>query len=175
MFIYCDFDQRANQTSLALISSLTQQLLQQHHGDLLTPEILSLYKAHHANNTRPTLVEMTKNLKILTSQLSQVNIVIDALDECSEREEEALDFISILQQSLGDSIKIISSSRPPTSLQSAFFAKWEEITVSAHESDVRLYVEGRINQRHRLQRHIQGDPPLQDEILSTIVNESQGM
>lgn len=174
MFVYCDFDQRSNQSALALVSSMVRQILQQQHGDPAIPEILSLYRGHQTNNTRPTLVEMTKILSTLVSHLDQAHIIIDALDEHSEREEESLDFLSVLQ-SLGSRVKILCTSRPATSLQSAYFKKWTTITIFAHEGDIRLFLENRINQRHRLQRHVQGDPDLKDEIIHTIVQESQGM
>lgn len=174
MFVYCDFDQRSNQSSLAFIASMVRQILQQRHSNHLIPEILTLYKAHQTNNTRPTLVEMTGILRKLTSRLDQVHIVVDALDEYSEREEEAMEFITVLR-SFGRQVKILCTSRPATSLQSAYFMGWETIPVSAHEGDIKLFLEDRISQQHRLQRHVQDDPDLKDEVIHAIVHESQGM
>lgn len=119
-------------------------------------------------------MEVKSNLCLLVSKFRLVHVVIDALDESSDREEDGLDFVSSVC-SLGSQVKVLCTSRPATSLQTAFFREWHAIPISAREEDVKMFLEAQVQQQHRLQRHIKADPTLKDDIIQAIVRESQGM
>ncbi|RHZ69155.1 hypothetical protein CDV55_103316 [Aspergillus turcosus] len=92
-YIYCSYNRRNEQTSAALLSSLVQQVLQHSASQTVPLDVLALYNSHKKYGTRPTSKELTDLLGKLTSKYESLFVVIDALDECAESEEEALWFL----------------------------------------------------------------------------------
>ena len=172
-YIYCDHNQRHEQTQTALLSSLLQQTLQQSTTGTLPPEISSLYNLHQKYGTRPTLSQITENLRRLLSKLRVVYIIIDALDECAENEEEALAFVSTVC-SLGSQVKVLCTSRPSATFKT-YFEGSTTLSISARDDDIRMFLEAQIQQHHKLQRHTKGDPTLGEDIVTSVIQESQGM
>jgi hypothetical protein len=92
--IYCDYQNREAQTPLNLISSILEQVARHSSGDALPAALLSLYESHKKYDTRPTLTEICAVLGKICSSLKAVWVVLDALDECCESVDEALDVVS---------------------------------------------------------------------------------
>jgi transcriptional regulator of met regulon len=90
LYVYCDYNRRAEQTNSALTSSLLQQVLQHFTGQPLPAEVSLLYSQHQRYGTRPTQTQTTELLRTLAAKLDRVSILIDALDELGESEEDAL-------------------------------------------------------------------------------------
>ncbi|KAL1635337.1 serine/threonine protein kinase [Neofusicoccum ribis] len=175
LIIQNDLVQRQAQTSLALLSSLLEQVLLRTSSRTLPPEVLSLYSLHKQHGTRPTLAQITDVLKEVSSAYDALHIVVDALDECGESEDSALDFISAVL-SLGSNIKLLCTSR----FSSTFDVFFEDNTatrlaISAQNEDIRIFLEERIRRQSRLAKHIRADPTLEEEIITTIIEESHGM
>lgn len=174
-FIYCDHNQQSEQTQVALLSSLLQQLLQQDTTGTLPPEISSLHSLHQKYGTRPTLAQIEDNLRQLVSRLTRLYVVIDALDELSANEEQALQFVSAVRE-LGPQVKVLCASRPSTTFQAYFEGPdTASLVVSARDHDIRTFLEAQLQQQHKLQRHIRADPALAEDIVKAVIHESQGM
>jgi hypothetical protein len=101
------------------------------------------------------------------------HVIIDALDECAESNEEALRFISAVM-SLGSSVKILCTSRSCSRFD-VYFSKVPRIKISAQKEDIRTFLHTSIQEKSRLSKHIMTDPSLKDEIIGAIIQESQGM
>lgn len=172
-YIYCDYNQRKEQTAAALLSSLLQQVLQRSANDTLPPEVLSLYNLHKKYGTRPTLTQVVDILRKLASTFRTFHVVVDALDECAESEEDALQFVKALS-SIGPQIKFLCTSRFSTIFE-GYFGGSERLELSAQSQDIRIYLESQIKQKYRLSRHVHTDPSLQEEIINSIIEESRGM
>ncbi|RFN44138.1 serine/threonine-protein kinase chk2 (cds1) [Fusarium flagelliforme] len=164
---------RAEQTSSALISSLLQQVLQHFTGQPLPAEVSLLYSQHQRYGTRPTQAQATELLRTLAAKLDRVSILIDALDELGESEEDALQFMETIS-SLGPHVKILCTSRFSTTLEE-YFSEATKLQISAQNEDIAKFLEAQISQKYRLSRHVRADPKLKDEITETIIKESQGM
>ncbi|PQE10633.1 serine threonine- kinase chk2 protein [Rutstroemia sp. NJR-2017a WRK4] len=174
-FIYCDYSQQREQSTVALLSSILQQILQHSHylGEPLSSEVSSLYNLHKKYDTRPTLTQITDVIRKLAGKFGIVHVVIDALDECAESEEDALQLISVVR-SLGPQIKILCTSRFSTTIE-RYFDGTRRLEIFARSSDISLFLDSQIKKQYRLSRHIGTDPSLEGEIIETIIKESQGM
>lgn len=172
-YVYCDYNQRSSQSNVNLLSSLLQQVLQNSPSEVLPSEVATLYSQHQKYNTRPTLVQITDILGKLIAKFESFHVVVDALDECAESEEDALRFISALT-SLGPSIKLLCTSRSSSTFD-AFFKEASRIEISAQQEDIRNFLGACIQDQSRLSKHVKSDPTLKDEIIEAIIQESQGM
>jgi hypothetical protein len=173
VFIYCDYDQRNSQTPLALLSSLLEQVLRRSSGDGLPSEVSSLYALHKKYNTRPTLPQITDLFRGVCSHYTVVHIVVDALDECAETEEYALEFIKAVQ-ALGANVKLMCTSRFSTTFD-PFFGKATRLQISARSEDIRTFLKAHIQQHSRLSAHVRADINLEEEVITAINEEAQGM
>lgn len=139
----------------------------------LPAEVFSLYALHKKHDTRPKLTQLTEIFRKVSSPFTSIPIVIDALDECASSETSALEVIDAIR-ALGSNIRLLCTSRLSTTLES-FFSEAKRIDILARDEDLRVFLEARIGRQSRLSRHIQADPTLLNEILTTIIGESHGM
>lgn len=172
-FIYCDYDHRKSQTPLALLSSLLEQVLRRLNGDSLPSEVSSLYALHKKYNTHPTLPQITDIFRQVCSRYTAVHIVVDALDECAETEESAIDLIKAVQ-ALGSNVKLMCTSRFSTTFDT-FFEKATRLQISARNEDIRTFLKAHIQQHSRLSAHVRADVNLEEEVITAITEEAQGM
>ena len=158
---------------MALLSSILQQVLQHSTIGTLPAEVQTLYHSHKKHGTRPTLTQVADTLRALTADFSVFRVVVDALDECAESDEDALRFISAVR-SLGPCVKLLCTSRFSTTFE-RYFDGAEKLEISAQSEDVRIYLDSQIQQQSGLARHVRADPNLKDEIINAIVAEFHGM
>jgi hypothetical protein len=156
---------------LNLLPSLLGQLVRQ--GSEITPEIKSLYKASKAREMNPNPEEYLRMLKSQISLFSKVFVIVDALDECLNDSE----FLKALQQ-LPSKAHVLFTSRPDISIGQKIRAD-SELEIRADPSDLRKYLEYRIENRDHLSKLVkQGvkkDKAFLNRALDAIVERSQGM
>ena len=110
-------------------------------------------------------------LKSEIETFSKMFVVVDALDECPEgRRANLVDMLL----SLPETVKLMVTSRPLSTIE-AGLEGMTRLDIRADDSDVRLYVEGRIPHEKRLARHVRKDPTLSETLVGTIVNSARGM
>ncbi|KAI9768838.1 MAG: hypothetical protein M1840_004652 [Geoglossum simile] len=167
--IYYNYKDQNEQTDLNLIGSLLKQLVQGQSD--ISSNIKGLYNAHVNEQTPPTHAELTMALKSEIETFSKVFVVVDALDECLEgRRANLVDMLL----SLPETVKLMVTSRPLSTIE-AGLEGMTRLDIRADDSDVRLYVEGRIPHEKRLARHVRKDPTLGETLVGTIVNSARGM
>lgn len=172
-YIYCNYNRRKEQTSAALLSSMVQQVLQHSSSEEIPPEVQALYNSHKKYGTRPTTKELTELLGKLTSKYETLFVVLDALDECSESEEDTLRFLSTVQ-SIGSNVRIMCSSRFSTTFD-AFLGSSKKLEIYARDEDIKMFLDSEISQQPRLSKHVRSDPDLRTEIIDSVTGECQGM
>ncbi|KAL2186498.1 Pkinase-domain-containing protein [Thermothelomyces heterothallicus CBS 203.75] len=172
-YVYCSYEKRREQTPVALLSSILQQVLQQSRSSTLPEEVLSLYRLHSKHDTRPTLAQVTETLRAVTASFTVFRVIVDALDECAESDDDALRFISAVR-SLGPSVRLLCTSRF-SSVFERYFAEADSIEISARNEDIRIYLDSDIQQHPRLARHVHADPALKQDIIEAITGEFRGM
>lgn len=173
VYIYCDYNRRNEQTPSILLSCLLQQALQNSKNLLIPPEVSMMYNQHVQYGTRPTQAQIIEILRKLAAKLTSFYIVIDALDECAESEDDALQFVTAIR-SLGPHVKVLCTSRFSGAFDE-YFAQSEKLMISAKNDDIARFLDLQIPRKHRLLRHIRADPDLKNDIIETIIQECQGM
>ncbi|GLA81221.1 hypothetical protein AtubIFM56815_004863 [Aspergillus tubingensis] len=112
----------------------------------------------------------------MTLEYETTFIVIDALDEYSESENDALWFLSTIS-SVGSKVKIMCSSRFSTTFD-AYFNSIEKVEISARDEDIELFLDSeiaRLPTLSSLSKHLRAEPDLRRHIIVSITGECQGM
>ncbi|KAL9105147.1 MAG: hypothetical protein Q9187_008807 [Circinaria calcarea] len=169
--IYCNHKEHLQHTSLNLIGALLKQLIQ---NRLIVSNTLSnLYRKHTFHNTHPNLDELIKTTKSEFTSYTKVFVIVDALDECSEKDGTRENLLHNLR-ALGIT-NLLVTSRYVAWIGRMFDTTSTRLDIEAHKEDVQKYVEGRIFRENRLIRHIKTDPSLQDLLIGKIVDSTNGM
>ncbi|KAJ6051209.1 hypothetical protein N7499_010572 [Penicillium canescens] len=169
-YFYCNYHRPDEEKPANLLASLLRQLAQ---GQSTLPDSLkTLHDQHRRTGTRPTLAEISKALNSVASRLSQLFIVLDALDECEISplsRDKVLDVIFDLQSKYN--LNILATSRFLPDIVERFTGKpSREISASSH--DVKRYLEENVAS---LPRCVLTNPELQKEIITGIIATVDGM
>ncbi|KJA12663.1 hypothetical protein HYPSUDRAFT_195909 [Hypholoma sublateritium FD-334 SS-4] len=140
---YFFFDSRDGQSDLQLYNKLIRCLISQFanmHQKGVPVELANLYKNSKSQQSLDKNLENI--LDIILSRLSHTYIVIDALDECTER-RKTLDWLLKLVQKTSNTVHILVTSRPLLDIEKAF-KKPDILSVNIEEkavnSDIAKYL-----------------------------------
>jgi hypothetical protein len=147
-----------------------QQLIQ--IRSIASDGIVASYRHHAHRQTRPSLAEFSDLLESEVRCFPKVFIVIDALDECSEK-EGIKGFLPEVRK-LPPNVHILVTSRRVTPIEHEF-QNAACLEISASDEDIRSYAEARIEEHSQLLRHIKADLTLQRTILDSIIQKAKGM
>jgi len=106
-------------------------------------------------------------------QFSRVYIVVDALDECSDIDQNREDFVEKLT-SLRPYVSICLISRPLPHLERTL-DQAEHYELVADDQDIIEYVKECMSTSIRMKSHISRDPSLAQTIVSKILKKAKGM
>lgn len=168
-FIYCNY--KENLPVENLLGSLLQQLF--HRRSDISSDLRSLYDGHHRKGTRPTVNELSKLFQTEVRSFSRIFIIVDALDECSEANNTRHKLLVELAK-LPDA-RILIASRPHIKDVPEYFETYVTMDIRASDHDIRKYVLERISTQSRINRFVQRDDTLKDEISNAIVHTANGM
>lgn len=169
-FVFCNFRRHDEQKAAQLLATLAKQLAQSRPS---LPEVVkSLYDQHNDKGTRPSLGELSRTLRSLTSLYSRAFIVVDALDECQTTDGSRMTFLSeVLNLQSEPGVSVFATSRYLPDIVDKFKHS-TSLEIRASESDVRRYVDGRIP---HLKSFVHRNPDLQEKIKTEIVKAVNGM
>ncbi|KAJ7592496.1 hypothetical protein C8J56DRAFT_779080, partial [Mycena floridula] len=173
--IYCDYKQQEKQTPAQLLGNILKQLVQQHPS--LSDHLVTLHKTCLSQDARPSIAELFAALQTEVLLYSQVYIVVDALDECSEtNQSRALFFPSCPQGlwSLPDHVHLLLTSRDILSISQEFHST-QKLYIEAHNEDLETYIRGRITTNVKLKKLVKDDMTLQAEIIDQVTSKAAGM
>ncbi|KAJ7577231.1 hypothetical protein C8J56DRAFT_1113848 [Mycena floridula] len=111
----------------------------------------------HITKRRPTVPELMDALRQEVQSYSSVYIVVDALDECSNKAQDFFFRFYIPQYPL-DSSGI----------------GWPDLGIEAQDKDIQTYIKGRILEEDSLKDLIEGDTVLETEIINQIITKATG-
>ena len=174
LFFYFDFNDAKKQRHEKMIRSLICQLSKY----CVNLVLQDLYSSCSNGGRQPTGEVLLSTLRQMMASLEDTYMILDALDECAERDELLSDLEQILswedanlhmlttsrrEQDIVESLTPLSDSRNRIDIQSTL--------VSA---DIRTYVHDRLQVDRKLRRW-QKDPKVQLEIEKTLVEKADGM
>ena len=175
-YIYCDYrerDLKLGQTARNLIGSILKQIVNTRQ---VIPEALKdLYLGEKTAGNIATIADLEKILADVCGERSTF-IVVDALDECDfkSQREPFLGTLKVLENSQA---KIFLTTRPHQKDIERHMRPFPQFMVEASDDDIRKLLSFKIEKRVEEDEDIEEliDQPLQDEIITTLVNGAQGM
>ncbi|KAJ7581669.1 ankyrin repeat-containing domain protein [Mycena floridula] len=130
-----------------------------------------------SQSAHPSITELFTALQTEVLLYSQVYIVVDALDECSESNQARKLFFSTHDQglwSLPGHVHLLITSRDILSI-SQEFDNMPRIFIEAHNQDLETYIQGRVTTDIKLKRLVKEDMALAAEIVEQIILKAAGM
>ena len=172
---YFFFDGRDSQKELQLHDKLIRSLIWQFSlkcGNGV-PHILADLHSHCGNGyQQPCLDDLHNVLQKILGGFNSAYIVLDALDECSER-DKVLDWVQtvILHKNENLRLHLIITSRPEKEINDKFNSYCcVDVAEASENHDIEIYLD------HQLQTGWQKWPPeIQTEIRLTLGEKADGM
>ncbi|KAF1951390.1 hypothetical protein CC80DRAFT_210542 [Byssothecium circinans] len=128
----------------------------------------------HAHNSVPKCSDLVKGIEILLSHMNQVFLVVDAADECNNR-NELLDCVGGLLKDLRFSkIRILITSRDYLDIREVLEPVSSSISMSNTfvNEDIRTYVKYELQRRPKTKRW---PPDLAEEVVDSLTKGANGM
>lgn len=176
LYFYFDFNSVDKQQHENLIRSLITQL-SSHFAS--TPKALGfLYSSCKNGESQPGYDSLLATLCQMMAELEEIYVVIDALDECLER-QELLATIQDLTSWKDANLHVLTTSRREKDIEESM----ESLNVNHGRicigrmlvsNDIRAYVRGRLQHDPSLERW-QKQPKVQQEIEDTLMEKADGM
>ncbi|KAJ7591920.1 ankyrin repeat-containing domain protein [Mycena floridula] len=169
-YIFCDYRQSSTQGAIDVIGSVLRQLLI--NSEEIPGSLHSIHNCYKAVPPQPrTLHDFTTALEAQIQLYSRVYLVIDALDESSS---ETRDILISTVHCLAESgrLHVLVTSRQTIGDE---FANDSQIHIWANDGDIRRYITQRIRDGKELQKVVNGDETLQDEIINKVTEKADGM
>jgi Cdc6-like AAA superfamily ATPase len=179
LYFYFDFTDSRMQSFENTIRSLVCQIY--HQNESAQKHLDSLYSSVCRNKKeQPSFDSLQKTFTEMIGSLKEVWIVLDALDECTPRNELLSWINSVAQDSFVQvNIHLLVTSRPEQDIKGAIlrYASDEQMIAIQDdllEADIRNYVQARVREHEGLSRW-RGNKEIQDQIEASLVDKADGM
>lgn len=173
-YFYFDFHETEKQRSENLIRHLVTKLSGQ---DPNCPDmLLKLFAACRGSKRRPTVEELVTVLKHTIETFGKVFVVIDALDECTDR-EGLLDFITVAVGWGLHNLHLLATSRTERDIiQCLGSLNATEVNLQQDlvDNDILIYTDERLQNDGKLKKWSKS-VEMQKEIRQTLMEKAQGM
>lgn len=176
-YFYFDFSDALKQSHNKLIRSLIKQLSLQLH--YTSDALESLFTACTSGTGQPPTIEALRStLSHIIEEFDQVYIVLDALDECTEREvllESINEFLSWDHSEL----HLLVTSREENDIANEmdnFITPDQKVNIHKRfiEADIRAYIYARLQTDRHLKKW-QRDAKVQLTIATSLTEKAEGM
>lgn len=186
VYAYFDFQHRENSQTRAIVGSLAKNLV---GSQRVLPEIVfQTFRDHKAQDKRPNLQATIGFFCEVARDLSELFVVIDALDECND-EDRKLFLGSFIDHVFHDipHARVLVTSRPEASITDYLHSLSAcEIKIGGKKTreDISKYIRGQIVMSKSPVSGLQGglrrtvrvkNPRVLDEIIETLETKSGGM
>ena len=168
--LFCNHKSQDREGVDELFAAMLKQLL--HARPSLPESMIALYQGHTVKKTRPSLQEVLRELHVQLASPRATFLVVDALDECSDRHGARGRFMKeLLTLSEKFDLNLMVTSRFIPDVMEAF-SNAVRLEVRASRDDVKRYVTGRIPV---LPKCIGRDAGLQQLVQERIAETVDGM
>nr|GAT44878.1 ankyrin 2,3/unc44 [Mycena chlorophos] len=165
-FLYLNYLEAGDQTLQNLLAALWQQL----SIDEDIEDATAVYESHKAKKTLPSLKEVQDLLAFRVQKFIKVYVAVDGLDEFSGSQEQLIS--SILD--LGPQIALMITCRPHVSFK-VHAEKALKLEIIASHEDIKVYTIAQIQASGNLKTLVEGNPTLQQDIISNVTQKTRGM
>lgn len=172
-YFFCEYFNAATQTCRNILGSIARQLA------LQNPRAFEILEEFFNDQTdlgqldfNPEDDDLLNLIGQMSTSFDNVIIVIDGLDECQENRAAVVESLAQLSRHGVGSIKSLFTSRRESDID-GLLASFDTLAIAASKADVRLYVAAQLKSRFR--RMCEKDPALSEQILTILVDKSEGM
>lgn len=175
VFYYCDYTQPGSLQPSQVLGSILKQLLLK--GVLCQETEEHLAQACNSNASTPDQEDLASILYKTIDSGCNVHIILDGLDEC---EKDAKQFLTNVLRRLmsfqNANCRVLYTCRDEDQMLRAL-DEYPQIHMSSRMSfaDIKSYVEWAVKSRLQSRDLAISDPDLEEEIVTELVNKSQGM
>lgn len=168
-YFYFDFKEPAKQNARNMVLSLLGQLCR--HQNTIPHCVQTLYRKH-MDHEPPSKADLTLALLDLVRTFKHTFLVIDALDECTERPALLRTLCTIIEHARGEHLKVLVASREEQDIQAACSSLSFISIRTQMSSDIALYITESIDTDTRLSSLPEG---IKLEMKGTISEGAKGM
>ena len=174
LYFYFDFNDAEKELHEHLIRSLICQLSRCCESSVLQ----DLYSSYVKGGRQPAFEVLLETLRQMMASLGDIYIIIDALDECTERGQLLEDLEKIAKWE-DVSLHMLTTSRREKDLEETLTLLSDEcnrisIQSALVNADIRTYTHDRLQNDRKLRRWLK-NPMVQREIEDTLVEKADGM
>ncbi|KAL8920069.1 MAG: hypothetical protein Q9172_004654 [Xanthocarpia lactea] len=163
-------EERDQQSPVNLLAGCCVQLIQQIQKPLGVV-LADVYKKHDSGKTRPVWEGIVRIFENSTQNLDAVYIVVDALDECSERARRLLlEYFKVLPAK----IRLLVTTRHIDEI-TCEFRDSPKVEIRADPSDLEKYIRSRTADNRRLGGYVRENSSLQQYICNKVTTMADGM
>lgn len=176
IYFYFDFNDIEKQLCEKMIRSFITQLSTRCSS---TPQALEALFSSCMNGERPPVVDnLMTVLKQIIQEFDETFVVLDALDECKDR-QKLLEFIERINEWKFGRLHILVTSRRISDIEESLGPLIHEqgkicIQSALVNNDIRTYIHERLRTDRKLKRW-QKRPEIQQEIETALMNKADGM
>lgn len=123
------------------------------------------------SNTPEQLCDL---LRDMSSCVDNINIIVDALDECGDGRSKVVELLAQLATDEYNNIRVILTSREEFDIE-RYLKGFKKVSIIADKSDLRLYVHAELASRLENKSLIVTNESLRQEIAHRLVNDAEGM
>lgn len=175
-YFFFDFNDSAKQHVDNMLHSLVLQIISS--SESIPNAIDSLFKSCQDGARSPQTDDLVRMFEALVVSKMKIVVVLDALDECEDRE----DLLLFLESAIGrraNGLSMILTSRRLREFDDLFddnLGEQSKISIQNEEvdNDIRSYIHGRLSHDRRFKRW-QKQPSVQEEIERRLMEKSEGM
>ena len=169
-YLYCDYRDQKEQTTENVLGAVLKQLLEL--LPVIPEAVLRLYEERVHQGKPLSSTDANNLLHITCAQFSEVYICLDALDELELRNLWSL--LERLHKG-PSSMQIFVTGRPHVrETVQRYFKEQQSISIEAHESDIRQFVEREIGGPNDIEPDAM-DESLRMDIREKVVDSAKGM
>ena len=169
-YLFCSYKSKTDQSAASLFAALLKQLVR-NRPEIATP-VTQMHELHLKEGSKPSFSDILRALQSAFSAHATTFIVVDALDECSDRDGARGQLIDKLHElQAGEDVRLLFTSRSIPEITRKFCSD-STLEVRANEEDVKSFVAGQIP---RLPVCIQRDEQLILTVQNKIVEAVSGM
>lgn len=172
-FIYCDYKEYQSQTTKHFVGAIVRQLSTQRPA--IPEEVCNLYEKHRTKGTSPSLAEYLMLLQSLAQGCSEVYLVIDALDECTDKDGTSIwsSLVTELKRSVPN-LRLLCTSRTISDTRGSLRDS-THVEIRVSDADIRAYIQRQVESSDRLFGFCEQDGALRDEIVMAVESNTAGM
>ena len=177
-YFYIDFGEKETQTPENMIRSLLKQIGNQ--SDDAAQELDSLYSSCANGMQQPTLDQLLSVSHRVLNDIKDRDtfFIIDALDECKER-EKTLRMLKRIHEQKYPKLHILVASRQELDIERSLKTMTDDearicIQSKLVQEDILTYIQDRLETDDSLER-FKSQPKIQEEIKEALIEKADGM